>query len=156
MTIAAIIIAAVFASAVMSRIGLIQSSISNLIKESSDRLGTSVRIVHAEMVSNTSGTYALVFIKNVGAKPILAASINLTDVFIGSYGGELRYCSLTGDDVLDAGEWTYRELKEANGFWELGETLLVTINVTGWSLDPPYHVKVVLPSGLGDEAVFGG
>ncbi len=111
----------------------------------SDRLSSQIEIIHATQNPDNS-TEALVWVKNVGSKRIIA--IERCDVFFGLEGnfGRASY----GSGAL---YWT--EARESGSRWDPTTTLRITIHDNAGSLSAGrYFVKVTIPNGIDDEYYF--
>ena len=146
LTIVAISIAASFALVVVSRTSLLSNTISQLVYSKSQDL--KVRVILTYMYK-ASDTEYVVYAKNVGDSDL--TGYEYIDVSFGTYGGELKL--YTYNTSGGAGHWSVVEYGAVSGVGEKGETIELHI-YTSAAVEPPYHVRLVLPSGLAAEEVF--
>ena len=151
LTIAAITLAAIFAFTIISKTTSLTSSISQFIFSESQNLKTSITIIEVHYDSSLS--CFVIYVKNTGSYSMPLSILNETDVYLGTYGSALNL--YTYNPLGGAGHWNYTQYGVNNSSWDVGETLaLYLYNST--NVSPPYHVKIVLPSGIGGEIVEGG
>ncbi len=146
LTIVAISIAASFALVVMSRTSLLSSTISQMVYSKSQEMRIQITVTY---MYNNSSTEYIVFAKNIGSSSL--TGFDLVDIYFGTFGGELKL--YTYNQSGGAGHWNATEYGSTPGVWEKGETIEIHI-YTSQPVDPPYHVKIVLPFGTGAEEVF--
>ncbi len=151
LTIAALAIAASFAFAIILKTGSLTSSISQLIFSQSNELRTDITIIDV-YYSSTNSSF-IIYVKNTGSLDISSTSLQQTDVYLGTYGGELKLYtySATGG----GGKWNYTETDASTTGWSSGETIVIRVYNTT-SVSTPYQVKIILPNGEGEEYVSGG
>jgi flagellar protein FlaG len=149
LTIVALVLAAVFAVAVMGRLGYLQSTLSDLVRIKTDQVQTNVKIITG-FYNSTEGAY-IVYLKNLGPKDIPFSVFNNTDIYLGPYGGNvLLYVYGNGS----TGTWTASDIGGDN-IWNAGETAIIKV-YTGVEYSSSVYIKVVLPSGADFEEVIPG
>lgn len=151
LTIAAITVASAFAFAMILKTGSLTSSISQLVFSQSNELRTDLTIVEVQY-DPSLGAF-VVYVKNTGLNDIPLSQLELTDVYLGTYGGSLSLYLY--NPAGGAGYWNYTKTVTSASSWVAGETLIVKV-YNNTRVDPPYHVRVVLPGGEGAETVDGG
>ncbi len=149
LTIAGVLLASVFAVYVMGRLGYLNSVMTNIINLRTEELRIYIKILTG-FYNSTEGVY-VIYVKNLGDKPMPLEVLNSTDVFLGTYGEPLKLFTYGNGSV---GTFTVNEL-DNDGIWNSGETLIFKIN-TGGELESPVHIKIVLPTGSTAEEVLPG
>jgi len=149
LTIAALLLAAIFAVTVLGRLGFLQSTLSDLIRSKTEIIQTNVKIVSG--FYNESEDAYVIYVKNIGNRPITQQMLNNTDIYLGTYGAEVKLYRY-GDGSV--GTWTATDLN-GDGIWSSGETLIIKV-YTGSEVQSPVYVKIVLPTGFIDEEIIVG
>ena len=146
LVIAGVLMASIFAVAIISQAGAIDSAFKLASQNALDKMKTSIDIIYLTV----NGSYFVAYVKNVGQKSISASELNMTDVYLGNDTTlKLYVYGRTGTDI-----WNYTETVD-DGVWEPGETIVMRI-YNSTALEGPYYIKVVLPNGVSDEDTFTG
>ncbi len=151
LTIVGVIMASIFAAYVISRMGYVNSVLSNVLNNKLEELQTNIKIV-AGFYNQTQGEY-VIYVKNVGSVEISEKSLyNRSEVYIGPYNGYPRMYVIS--NVASSSTATIDDL-DGDNIWSPGETLVIYVpyNATGLTA---VEVKVVLPSGASAEEVLPG
>jgi len=140
--IASIVVASVFAIAVIGRTSLLTSIFSQNVNQLSIDLRTDFSLIYAYYDSQ-EGVFK-VFAKNTGQQELSASYLSKSDVYLVG-GGRVQ--------LLNYGEgpgtWTYADGNGAPG-WQPGETItLLASNST--DLGASVIIKFVLPNGLSKD-----
>ena len=151
LTIAAITVASAFAFAMILKTGSLTSTISQLVFSQTNELRTDLTIVEVQYDPGL-GAF-VVYVKNTGLSDIPSSQLELTDVYLGTYGESLSLYlyKATGG----TGYWNYTKTLSTTPSWVAGETIIMYV-YNSTQVNPPYHVRVVLPGGEGAETVDGG
>lgn len=150
LTVAGIIMASTLAVALLSNVGTIDSMFRVLLQNTLNKAKTSIDVVHLTLNTSNNKYYFIIFLKNTGQRSISSTELENTDVYFGDENSVMLYpYGITG-----LGVWNYSEIKN-DGSWSPGETLIIRIYNTTSLPGSTYYVKVVLPNGVSDEAVFG-
>lgn len=151
LTIAAITIASVFAFVMLTKISSLNSSIGQFIYSNVNTVQSDLSII--DFFYNSSGNCFVIYVKNVGSTSISLSNLNLTDVYLGTYNSASLL--FTYDPAGSPGHWNYTTAFSSNLTWPPGGTIIVFLyNQT--AVQPPYYLKMVLPSGVGAEMVKPG
>lgn len=148
LTISAIAIAVVLTSTLLANIqdiNNIQVALSNRMK---DRIGISVKIVFA----STNDTIVYVWIKNTGIKPVPYDLIDDGDLYFGKIGSEsyIEY----GSQSTPTWNYTIVNNLKNNSYWDIGETIQVTIYLDAPLPEGDYRVIYIVYTGEMDEYMF--
>ena len=146
LVIAGVIMASIFAAALISQTGAIDSAFKSASQNALNKMKTSIDIIYLTV----NGSYFVAYVKNVGQKEISASELNMTDVYLGNDTTLKLY--IYGESGTDI--WNYTETV-SDGVWEPGETIVMKI-YNSTALEGPYYIKVVLPNGVSDEDTFTG
>jgi archaeal flagellar protein FlaG len=148
--ITAVIAAGVLVNAVFPVVYNMAGTFSSASHESDTRMRTDYKIV----ATTASGTSATIWMKNIGSQRIAVADIRRSDVFCGAVGNFVRldYVDVDDPSKLSDGEWTefLKDLNTpANGYWDTGETLQVSLKTTSLpATGNPVYFQFVLPNGV--------
>ncbi len=149
--IAAVIIASIFAFTVILKTSTLTSSISQIIFSEQSAFKTQLTITDIEY-SSSKGCFEI-YVKNTGYSDITEDLIEKMDVYLGGEGDGLDLYVYSSTPTL--GQWNYTETLYNDNSWNVGETIIIhAYNST--EIKPPYHVKIVLPNGVGTEYTGGG
>lgn len=124
MIIGAVLGAAVLITAILPAIFSAGDTFGTVSSSAEQKLRTDFRIVNTY---TAGGTTVQVWLKNVGNNRISIYDIQSSDVFIG-YGSKYGRLGYNNDEV--DGTFNYI-LNPADGYWDIGETLEISINDTG-------------------------
>ena len=144
--IAGVLMASIFAIAVISQVGAIDSTFKSLSRNALDKMKTSIDIVYLTV----NDTYFVVYVKNTGQRSISINELYSTDIYFGN-GTKVKLYTY-GTSGLNI--WNYTETISDNT-WGTGETLIIRI-YNSTSIEGPYYIKIVLPNGVSDEDTFTG
>jgi flagellar protein FlaG len=136
LTIVAVLMASVFAAAVLSQLNNVINYLSITIKNRSDTYRMSMTIVHALYDAGTNTVY--IYLKNTGEVPY--NDLANIDVFVRDYAGKVDYYKTNSTKVEIV------EYGVVNGVLEKGETVLLKITAST-AYTTPLEVKVVLSNG---------
>ena len=142
--IAGIVMASIFAVALLSQVGVIDSTFRGVSQNAINKMKTSIDIVYLTL----NGSYFVVYVKNTGQRSISVDEIELIDVYFGNDSMQLYVYNTTG-----LGIWNYTEVSPDNT-WSVGETLIIRIYNETAIEGPTYYVKIVLPNGVSDEDTY--
>lgn len=134
LTIVAVLMASLFAAAVLSQLNNVINSLSATIKNKSDTYRMSIIIIYALYDKNTNSLY--IYLKNTGEVPY--SDLDNIDVFVKDYTGRVDY--------YKSSQATKQEYGNVNNILEKGETMLLNIT-TVTTYTPPLEVKVVFSNG---------
>jgi flagellar protein FlaG len=148
LTIAAVVLAASFAFTIILKTTSLTSSISQLIFSEENSFETKIAITY--VTYSPSKECFQIYVKNIGYNDISPDAIKLMDVYLGSYYGPLQLYPYNSS--ASPGYWNYTKTDSTTPSWGTGETIVLNL-YNNTLVSPPYHVKVVLPSGVGDEYV---
>lgn len=148
--ITAVIAAGVLVNAVFPVVYNMAGTFSSATHESDERLRTDFKIVTYTAIPGAPPTgNAKIWLKNIGSSRIPAADFtNRSDVFCGKVGefSRLTWASSgTGDDT-----WTEQRYDaNNNGYWDPGETILVTAYTDiPTTAQGQVYFQFILPSGV--------
>jgi flagellar protein FlaG len=147
LTIAAILIASLFASVIIGQLNTLFNSISISIKNRSEFYRLSISIVHASIDKVNNIVY--IYAKNTG--DVVYGDLNNIDFIVTDYSGKTSYYSTNPNATNRV---NYVEYGSQPGVFEKGETVLFTIQLTD-SYTLPLEVKLVLSSGYSTSYVVG-
>ncbi|MEM0059949.1 MAG: flagellin [Desulfurococcaceae archaeon] len=134
LTIVAILMASVFATAVLSQLNNVINSLSITLKNRSDTYRMSITIIHALYDRNQGLIY--IYVKNTGEVPY--SDLDNIDVFISDYSGSTDYYKPGAENITEYGS--------IQGVFEKGETILILIQARR-TYTPPLEIKLVLSNG---------
>lgn len=143
--------AIVMYSVISSNISTSQSA-AEAHQEEGVRNRTSIEVIAA--AARPGGTKIDAWVKNVGTAPI--AAIEESNLFLIQPG--TRYDALTYDNDGATSRTWFGDLKETGLPWNPGDTLHLTITVSGGDLiDGPkdYVLRMATPNGKTDDEIFG-
>jgi flagellar protein FlaG len=147
--ISAVIAAGVLISAIFPAIYRTADTFGSVSHEAEVQMRTDIKIVNYHVNS----TYAKIWLKNIGTYRMGTAEIDDSDIFFGQSGNFER--------LPIYGHYNTGEL--GNGFWDQGETLMITIpeaDITGlcpdcWpSSGNDAYFAIVLPNGVRRSTEF--
>jgi len=144
--IAGVLVASIFAIAIISQVGTIDSTFKSLSRNALDKMKTSIDIVYLTV----NDTYFVVYVKNIGQRSISINELNSTDIYFGNDTKVKLYTYGTSGSNI----WNYTETV-SDKTWSTGETLIIRI-YNSTSIEGPYYIKIVLPNGVSDEDTFTG
>ncbi len=151
LTIVGVIMASIFAAYIISRMGYVNSVLSNVLNNKLQELQTNIKIITG--FYNASSGYYVIYVKNVGSTEISERDLyNRSEVYIGPYNGYPKMYLIS--NVASSKTATLVDLNN-DGVWSPGETIILKVpyNATGINA---VEVKVVLPSGSYAEEVLPG
>lgn len=134
LTIVAILMASVFATAVLSQLNNIINSLSITMKNRSDTYRMSITVVHASYDRNQGVIY--IYVKNTGEVPY--SDLDNIDLFVSDYAGATDYYKPRSENTTEYGD--------IRGVFEKGETVLIQIQAVR-TYTPPLEIKLVLSNG---------
>jgi Archaebacterial flagellin. len=137
LTIVAVLMASVFAAAVLSQLNNVINYLSITIKNRSDTYRMSITIVHA--LYDTGNKTIYIYLKNTGEAPY--SDLANIDVFVKDYTGKVDYYR-TGSTEVEIVEYG-----AVGDVLEKGETVLIKITAST-AYTTPLEVKVVLSNGF--------
>lgn len=123
--ITAVLAAGVLINAVFPVVYNMAGTFNSATHESDMRMRTDFKIIN----SFATGTTAQVWMKNIGSARIPLADIERSDVFCGEVGNfaHLTYTEgIAGDGEWDASFWSPEYDINNNGYWDPGETVMIT------------------------------
>jgi hypothetical protein len=120
-------------------------SISSAADAVNDRIVSRIEIIQA----GENGGDVDVWVKNVGSSRI--DGIENSDIFLGPDGNIARIPFGDGSSTLPY--WSY-QLAGGNTQWGQATTNMVTIHLDNPLASGTYLLKMVIPNGIFDEAVF--
>ncbi|MEM3927228.1 MAG: flagellin [Desulfurococcaceae archaeon] len=135
LTIVAVILASLFAVAVMGQLNSLVNSISVAIKSRSDTFRLSVNIIYAYY----NGTHVMIYVKNTGDLPY--SKLDGIDIFIKDYNGKVDHY-MTGTSDVEIVEYGVR-----NNVLEPSETIGLVINTNGRQYILPIEIRLILVNG---------
>jgi len=146
--IAAIVTVSIFASTFLTKIIEMGDVMNNIAKDYKERLRTDLMIIYATYMNSTNDF--IVYARNIGKSTIFIKELG---IYFGN-STRLDMYMYDYDGIPEPGEWYFTEADGTNdGLWNPGETLIIHIcNVT--TIEPPYIVKIVTPSGYSVEETF--
>jgi len=142
--IGAVLGAAVLITAILPAIFSAGDTFGTVSSSAENKMKTDFRIVN----TFASTTEAKVWMKNVGANQISIYDIRKADVFFGTSSSIDRY-SYGGSKAFD-----YQVSDSSNGYWDIGETLEISITLTS---DPGTNVlsfTFALPNSVRRTTTF--
>ncbi|AFL66371.1 flagellin [Desulfurococcus amylolyticus] len=145
LTIVAVLMASIFAAAVIGQLNSVINTISISIKNKSDTYRMSIAIIYAYY--DTSINNVTIFVKNTG--DVSYSKLDNIDIFITDYSGAIDYYS-SGNQA----RVTLTELGSPNNILEPGETLRIDISVLR-SYVSPLEIRIVLVNGYSTTYVTG-
>lgn len=137
LTIVAVLMASIFAAAVIGQLNSVINTISISIKNKSDTYRMSIAIIYAYY--DQSAGRVTIFIKNTGDVPY--SKLDSIDIFITDNTGVVDYYS-----SRDSSKVSLTELGAVNNILEPGETLRIDVATTR-SYIAPIEVRIVLVNG---------
>lgn len=146
--IVSVVLAGMLALVVFNKLGYIESTFSQAIREKADAVGLRLLVVNAYKNSTTGNIY--VYVKNVGSSRF--SDYQSIDLYLGNYSGALDYYQYTTNTTPASGYFTINELGGQDGIWEPGETLVFLVNPSNTYGDV-IRVRIVLPNGVTAEDV---
>jgi len=138
--IVATILAGMLAMVVLSKLGSLQSVISQGIQEQEYAYSVRLSIVYG-YYNSTSKAY-IFYVKNTGTG--ILGNISDIDIYLGPANGTLQYYSYSSSG--GTGHWNYTELGTKDNKWEPGETVKIYV-YTGESLGELVKIRIVMPWG---------
>jgi flagellar protein FlaG len=154
--ITAVIAAGVLINAVFPVVYQMAGTFASATHSSDERLRTDFVIV-ATFASATN-SYAQVYMKNIGSRPINMSEIKSSDVFFGPVGNVRR---LDRVDSLFDKNWVYIFVPgkgdiNSNGYWDSGETLEIDLVDSDISSQPGMQVyfQFILPDAVQRSTQF--
>jgi len=147
LTIAAVLMASLFASVVIGQLNTLFNTISISIRSRYESYRLSVSIIHATIDKESSIIY--IYVKNTG--DVAYSDLNNIDVIITDYNGKTMYYSTRLDSQHRV---NYIEYGSQPGVLERGETVLLTIQLIE-SYTLPLEIKLVLSNGYSTTYVVG-
>ncbi len=142
-TIASIIAVTVLTSVVLSNFARLQANYITSINTGNEIISTKIKII---FVTNTSDTIIKIWVKNIGSNKINQKMLNKIDIFLGKVGNYSR---------INSSQYSITIVNNDNDtYWELGETIEITVNYNQTLTSGDYYVKIILYNGVKDEAFF--
>ncbi|MEL9908606.1 MAG: flagellin [Desulfurococcus sp.] len=145
LTIVAVLMASIFAAAVIGQLNSVINTISISIKNKSDTYRMSIAIIYAYYDASINNV--TIFVKNTGDVPY--SKLDNIDIFITDYNGVIDYYSSGNQTRV-----TLTELGSLNNVLEPGETLRIDISVSR-SYVSPIEIRIVLVNGYSTTYVTG-
>ncbi len=142
LVIATVVAVSIFIASMLPAIYDLSDTYASITNKLSNRIGTDIRVIFIKVNSSNVTFWA----KNIGYNRISASMLNLSDVFIVS--SNQSYHMTFSDSRI-----SYNiENGDGDDYWEYGETLKVSINV---SLDSgEYILTFVLYNGVKTSEIF--
>lgn len=151
MIIGAVLGAAVLITAILPAIFSAGDTFGTVSSSAEQKLRTDFRIVNTYAYNDAGGDDVIVWLKNVGANRISIAEIKSSDVF---YGVNNQVSQLSNDQTGSTG-FKYEEKGTENGYWDIGETLEITIDVPGdFSSGDQIYFSFALPNSIRRTITF--
>ncbi|WP_410507298.1 hypothetical protein RSJ42_10755 [Methanosarcina hadiensis] len=151
LTIASVICAFGFVSAVYPSVISAGHPIMSRTDSMGDQIMTDIEILHE--ATGAEGTEIHVWVKNVGCKEISSSAIPRSDLFFGK-AGNFERIPYDEKETLVPG-WSYRIEQDEDNDWDKGETLSIKIRPA--DLPEPgkkYFIKFSTYNGVSEEAYF--
>lgn len=140
--IASITLASLLSVMVLSRYGVLESTLGTLTNNQRNSILANIRIVYAAV----NGSSVVVWVKNTGSVPII--DISKVDVYFGLYGS----ASYIPYNTASLPNWNYKIY--GGSVWSPGSTILITINLSSAPSSGVYYVKLMTYEGASDEYIF--
>lgn len=134
LTIVAVVIASIFAVAVVSQLNSLINSLSVAVKSRSDFFRLNINIVYA--YHNES--HIVIFLKNTGDIPY--SKLDSIDIFVKDYNGYVDYYTTSNNNIRIV------EHRYPNNILESSEVVELIIPVNR-KYTPPIEVRIVLVNG---------
>ncbi len=142
LVIATVVAVTVFTASMLPSVRDLLNAYSSLTNKLSDRVKTDIKIIFIK-VNDTELTF---WVKNIGTNRIPLPMLNLSDVFVVS--NNVSYHFTLSDSSISY----VIENNDGDNYWESGETLRITINLSLSSDD--YLLIFVLYNGVKTSDVF--
>lgn len=141
-TIAAIVLAVIFSSAVVVNIQQINNVQSIMTSSIKDKMETDVKIVFASI----SGELVYVYVKNIGVNSIPVELISRGDLYFGLRGRE-NYIPF---NLTSYPTWNYYLINDVDRdeYLDPGETIELLIHLNETLVSGDYHVRYVTYNGV--------
>jgi len=151
LTIASVICAFGFVSAVYPSVISAGDPIMSRTDSMGDQIMTDIEILHE--ARGDEGTEIHVWIKNVGCREIPSYTIPDSDLFFGE-AGNFEHIPYDENGNLAPG-WSYLIEQGGDSDWDKGETLCVKIKPSGLPVSgKKYFIKFNTYNGVSEEAYF--
>lgn len=152
LVIAGIILATMISVALLTQIGVIESTMRVFIKNAQEKLQTQITITLVSLNTSPDGTkYFVIYVKNTGSRAISSQELMATDVYLRD--NAVAYL-LTYNSSGGLGTWNYSETTPDNT-WMPGETIIINaFNSTTLSI--PTRIMITLPNGVSAEYQYNG
>ena len=150
-TIASVICAATFVTSAFPAIARTQDPLIASTDAINDRMKTDITIIHE--TDSLSGSIVYIWVKNVGNNRIHPNLIANSDLFFGPEGDFMRVTYNETGSISPG--WNYT-IENGGAKWGQGETIKVTMNMTGNPVisGGEYFVKFIMYNGISDEDYF--
>lgn len=140
--VAGIVAASILAGAVISKIGVFDSTFTVSSNNQKNILLTKIKVIYA---TNSETDKADIWVKNIGAAPI--TNPETTDVFFGEIGQVQRIPY----DAATTPTWNFTEPINS---WNKQETVEIEIFNDVNFASNTYSITIITPNGVEDEHVF--
>jgi archaellum component FlaG (FlaF/FlaG flagellin family) len=144
--VAVVVAASMISFTFMTGIYDIQSSTITSTKEIGDTIKTSVKIVHAVNISDTTFK---IWVKNIGSTSIHETEIELCDLYFGEVGEfQIYHYDPTGTG------WNYTILGDSISRWQPQDTLEIELTLGASASKGDYFVSFTTHNGVKDDGYF--